>query len=338
MKVSKMTMKIDRLIKTNRAGNINFDLTIQRKEDIWDNRRKSMFIHSILTNYPIPPVYATKENRIYHIIDGKQRLTTIFSFIKNEFALDKETPPIEEEVLKEKVFDELSDELKEKLLSFEIDIVKLEEVSSAELEELFFRLNQGVPLRKIETTRAILGGQILRFVESIANTPFFQEKINISKGARKRFVDQEVVLQILALLHRRETGFSAKEMDAFVKELKAKELQEELKTKIQNVCFYLNEAFPEKKRFLKKLHIPMIFLLALENQEKDRVISPKEFGQWAEDFFKNIPSDYYEASQSGSARKENVQKRIQSMKKHHDKYFSNKRKVTLLHEKEAANH
>ncbi|WP_244319467.1 DUF262 domain-containing protein [Geobacillus subterraneus] len=322
----------------NRAGNINFQLTIQRKEGIWDKKRKSLFIHSLLTNCPIPPIYATKEARTYHIIDGKQRLTTVFSFIENEFALDEETPAVQETSIKGKRFQDLPDDLQQQLLSFAFDVIRLEEITTAELEQLFYRLNQGVPLRKIETTRAILGGQVLRFVEEIANTPFFQEKVNLSKAARKRFVDQEVVLQILMLLHRRDTGFSSKEMEAFVKELKAKELQEELKTKIQNVCYYLNEAFPVKKKFLKKLHIPMIFLLALENQENDRIIPPKAFGEWAETFFSNLPSDYFAASQSGSARKENVQTRIQSMRRHHHAYFADRKKIKLLpsQEKQAA--
>ncbi|TCJ98228.1 UNVERIFIED_ORG: uncharacterized protein DUF262 [Anoxybacillus amylolyticus] len=338
MKVLKSSIKTERLLKMNRAGNINFQLTIQRKEDIWDKKRKSLFIHSLLTNCPIPPIYATKETRTYHIIDGKQRLTTTFSFIENEFALDEETPSVQNEEVKGKRFQDLSESLQQQLLSFEFDVIRLEDITATELEQLFYRLNQGVPLRKIETTRAILGGQVLRFVEEIANTPFFQEKVNLSKAARKRFVDQEVVLQILMLLHRRDTGFSAKEMESFVKELKAKELQEELKTKIQNVCYYLNEAFPVKKKFLKKLHIPMIFLLALENQENDRIIPPKAFGEWAETFFSHLPNDYFSASQSGSARKENVQIRIQSMRRHHHDYFADRKNIKLLpsQEKQAA--
>jgi len=344
MKSSKVNLKVERLPKMERAKTLNFDLVIQRKEDIWDVYRKSMLIHSILTGFPIPPLYATKEGRIYNIIDGKQRLTSVISFIKDEFALDKNIPDVDGEKIAEKTFSQLPEEFQKKILNYEFELHKLEEVTTTELEQLFFRLNNGMPLRPIETTRAILGSRVLRFIEDIAETPFFAEKINLSKKARQRFVDQELILQILLLIHHRNSGFSSKEIREFVKELRQKELRDELKSKIQNVCYYLNEAFPTKQKFLRKLHIPMIFIIALENQEKARLISPKEFGKWCQHFFEHIPEEYVQATQSGSAKKENVQKRIAVMKEHHDRYFQDRLNKNVVdhesteHEENDTNH
>jgi len=321
MKSVKQTFTVERLHQMNEKKGLDFNFVIQRKDDIWDSSRKSTLIHSILTDFPVPNLYAIRNKRTYSFIDGKQRVTCVLDFVENKFSLEKNTPSINTDEIAGKTFSELPSYLQEKIMKHKFEIYRIDEATMEELEELFYRLNNGMPLKQIETTRAILGGKLLLYVETIANTPFFQQKIALSKKARQRFADQELVLQILSLIHNREAGFSGKEIQQFVKELRRVELQKELVTKIQNVCYYLNEAFPKKEKFLRKLHIPSIFIIALENQENALVISPKAFGAWCETFFQDIPKAYFEASQSGSAKKENVQTRINEMKKHHHAFF-----------------
>ena len=322
MKSVKQTFVVEKLSKMNARKGLDFNFVIQRKENIWDLKRKSMLIHSILTDFPIPALYATKNGRSYSFIDGKQRLTCVLDYINGGFSLDKTTTAVSNTEIAEKKFESLPESFQKKLLEHKFEIYRIDEATMDELEELFYRLNNGMPLKRIETTRAILGGKLLLYIEDIANTPFFQKKINVSKSARQRFVDQELVLQILSLIHNRQAGFSGREIEAFVKDLRKKELQSELVTKMQNVCYYLNEAFPKKEKFLRKLHIPMLFMLALENQEKAKLVSPQDFGEWATRFFEEMPESYFNASQSGSAKKDNVQKRISIMKSHHDNHFT----------------
>lgn len=324
MKSVKQTFDVERLSRMSQKNKLDLNFVVQRKENIWDISRKSMLIHSILTDFPIPALYATRKSTVYSFIDGKQRVTCVLDFINDGFALDNSIAPIGEEVLAGKKFSELSEPLQTKIMKHKFELHRIDEVTMEELEDLFFRLNNGMPLKQIETTRAILGGKLLLYVEEIANTPFFQEKINLSKRSRQRFTDQELVLQILSLIHKRDAGFSGREIQNFVKELRKTKLQKELVTQIQNVCYYLNLAFPNKEKFLRKLHIPSIFIIALENQENAYKISPEEFGAWCRSFFENIPDAYYQATQSGSAKKENVQKRIAEMKKHHNEYFAEK--------------
>lgn len=72
---------------------LQMDHVIQRQSGQWDGDRlkKSLLIHSILANYPVPPVYCLKEaisdkDYSYSILDGKQRLTTTFDFIDGRYA------------------------------------------------------------------------------------------------------------------------------------------------------------------------------------------------------------------------------------------------------------
>lgn len=66
-------------------GRININPSYQRSYR-WTNEQKTKFIESLLLKYPIPPIITIKtENELglaeYEIIDGVQRLSTIFEFM-----------------------------------------------------------------------------------------------------------------------------------------------------------------------------------------------------------------------------------------------------------------
>lgn len=85
---------------------LSFDHPIQRQSAQWSNLQQSLLIHSILANFPVPAIYVQKSDAEeaddkgktlykYSVLDGKQRMTTIFSFINGEYALNEETPDAE---------------------------------------------------------------------------------------------------------------------------------------------------------------------------------------------------------------------------------------------------
>lgn len=55
---------------------------------VWDRRKKSLFIESLLMNIPVPPVflYENDLNR-YEVMDGQQRLNAILEFYDNTLVL-----------------------------------------------------------------------------------------------------------------------------------------------------------------------------------------------------------------------------------------------------------
>lgn len=66
---------------------IRLDPDFQRNS-IWDLRQKSELIESILMGIPLPIIYVKEDDvGAYVIVDGRQRLTTLFDFMNNEFAL-----------------------------------------------------------------------------------------------------------------------------------------------------------------------------------------------------------------------------------------------------------
>lgn len=60
----------------------------QRKY-IWKAEQQCLFIESILLNFPLPPLYINKDKEgNYIVVDGRQRITTLRRFLKDEFKLE----------------------------------------------------------------------------------------------------------------------------------------------------------------------------------------------------------------------------------------------------------
>ena len=55
---------------------------------VWSSKQKSELIESIIMGIPLPAFYV-KENPegVYVVVDGKQRLSTLFDFIDGKFKL-----------------------------------------------------------------------------------------------------------------------------------------------------------------------------------------------------------------------------------------------------------
>lgn len=55
---------------------------------VWDRKKKSLFIESLLMNVPIPPVFLYEiDLSRYEVMDGQQRLNAILEFYENQFTL-----------------------------------------------------------------------------------------------------------------------------------------------------------------------------------------------------------------------------------------------------------
>ena len=69
------------------SGSIDISPKYQRRER-WDEVKNSGLIESFLLNIPVPPIYlAEDEYGVYSVIDGKQRVTAIYKFLKENLTL-----------------------------------------------------------------------------------------------------------------------------------------------------------------------------------------------------------------------------------------------------------
>jgi hypothetical protein len=59
-----------------------------QRGEVWNNKARSELILSIFQNICIPSIIVSRnDENVYDVIDGKQRLTTLFNFINNRFPI-----------------------------------------------------------------------------------------------------------------------------------------------------------------------------------------------------------------------------------------------------------
>ncbi len=316
---------------------LNFDHPIQRQSAQWTNLQQSLLVHSILANYPVPAIYVEKIDSTdtddkgkaiykYSVLDGKQRMTTVFSFINGEYALNEETPVAEIEgesyALSGKSFEELDEDVRQELLRFKFSIFAFEDATDDEIEEIFFRLNNSTPLSKPQKARPLMGTENARFINSILTGSFFTEKCNFSKLQSKKSDDMCTLLQSMMLLDHKYNDYeyasiSADEVMRYSAAIKCN-YSEDQKELLLEIIDYLDEAFDEKEKLLKKINIPMVMLLADIAIKEE--IEPNEFHDWFLYFFVSC-KDYSQYCSSGSIKKEKVLGRLTTMETHFTKHF-----------------
>ena len=334
MKKSSISWSVKQFNKMFNKETISFDYPIQRAGEQWDLWQKSDLIHSLADDYPVPPIYSIKEEDVYFILDGKQRLTTIFDFVNNVYALHEDTEPVtidgKEYVLAEHIFEELHEEVQDKIHDYMILNYKLDEYTDEEIERLFFKLNNGTPLSKQQKAKSKMGTEWAKRIKIVMEHEFMKNKASFSMAQLKKADDETAFLQTMMLMDDNHELKSISSNHVFEYTQTFKEDEEnkiQIVDKLVKVMDYLNEAYEEQEKVLsKKVNFPMLLLTA--KTAMDKGITVLEFKHWTDEF-KNalkgkseIETDYKEFGGAGSVKKEKALGRVREMQKHFDSYFA----------------
>lgn len=173
------------------SGNYILTPEFQRRHR-WDPKRKSKLIESFIINVPIPPVflYETTYSK-YEVMDGLQRITAIYEFYNDKFALEglEEWPE-----LNGYKYSQLPEVIKlgidRRYLS---SIILLQETAKTELEALnmkqlvFERLNSGgVELSDQETRNALHDGKLNQLCMELSKNVKFRKLFKIPSNVDKK--------------------------------------------------------------------------------------------------------------------------------------------------------
>jgi uncharacterized protein with ParB-like and HNH nuclease domain len=125
LKKANIQWSAKQLTKSIEKGTINFDNSVQRGL-CWDEERKSLLIHSMIENYPIPAFFASKDENGYSMLDGKQRSNAISDFINNKFTLVNVPEIITEDGTSIDIngltFEQLSEELQDTIKDYSLTV------------------------------------------------------------------------------------------------------------------------------------------------------------------------------------------------------------------------
>lgn len=197
----------------------NFKAKYQRKSNVWNDDKRSFLIDSILKNYPMPPIFMrpnvdTKTGKTkYDIVDGKQRLEAIISFIEDRVPLTEYffedkifingASDIEQEI-SGKLFSEIKSDAKfsdfvKQFWTYSINVDYLYEDDVELVSNIFDRLNRnGEPLSRQELRNAKYNSTfLLRSIKNIAENEFWKQRY--SKLKTERMEDEEFISELYFL-------------------------------------------------------------------------------------------------------------------------------------------
>lgn len=316
---------------------LRFDLPFQRSAGQWNNYTKSSLVWSLLADSYVPPIVLLKNKAgvdakgkdIYHFqaLDGKQRLTSLFEFMNDEYALNGVTPEVEVEGtvydLAGLKFSDLSEECKDAIKNYRFSVQNLENYTLDEAESLFFNINSGVALSTVQKSKSKMGTELISFFNEILKGSFFTQAINITDAQARREDDLLLLLQSALLLRNKYYDYSYKNISAatclnFAEAIRGKYNEEEY-DKLKEIFEYLDEVFPTRNKFLRKNNVPIVAVIA------DTALSvgktPQEFRAFINDFSNASNIVYEDASGSGNVKAYKVQMRLRVMFLEFCKYF-----------------
>ena len=215
------TMTVDLLLSRTESEMIDLQPDFQRRWGVWDARRQSRLIESLLLRIPLPVLYAAEDDdERWEIVDGIQRLSTIARFIKPNIVNSRALTLTGLEYLSSydgKVFDDLSPRLKMRLRETELVIHLIRKGTPPEVKfNIFARINTGgMALSAQELRHAITPGKAREVLEQWAVLPSF---VRSTDGSIQpiRMDDRELVLRFIAFSQLGIEGYRQPDIDGFL--------------------------------------------------------------------------------------------------------------------------
>ncbi|MFQ7434025.1 DUF262 domain-containing protein [Anaerostipes hadrus] len=168
---------------------------------VWTNKQKSELIESVIMQIPLPLIYlAENEDGKLVVVDGRQRLTTFFQFLDNEFRLKdlKILPQIngmnfnelEESHLYSRYVTIIED------TQLVVQIIKYPTKDRVRFD-IFDRVNRGgTPLNKQEMRNALYQGNATKLLDELSKMKSFKDATG-GAISPKHMKDKYVILRAL---------------------------------------------------------------------------------------------------------------------------------------------
>ena len=239
-----------------------------QREYIWDKKKASEFIESLILDLPVPYIYVAVVNggpddgRL-EIVDGSQRIRTLVAFLTNALKLEGLG------ILKSLNGAKFEDMPYGRQLRFKrksIRWIELVKISEEDRRELFRRVNTGgVSLQPMEIRFGSLDGKLLTLINELAESELFIELCPISETKEKLKQRQEMVLRFFA--YRLDFDNYKKEVSVFLDEFMRKVNEDEIS---YDKARY-KDLFEEMLNFVKDNFNPLFFKKSKNNFDVPKI-------------------------------------------------------------------
>lgn len=224
---------------------LDLDPPYQRRS-VWNQAFKDYFVDTVLLNYPAPAIFLyediTPDGRsLYHVVDGKQRLTTLFEFVQGVFPVSERSQSGQHSG---KYFSSLDDTTKKAFWGYQFLVEYVPTEDENVINAIFDRINRNVAkLTSQELRHAKLDGEFIKAAENLAdwmidilprNFPRFTAQ------SRKQMKDVEFAALLLLLIEEGPKSYSQEDLDkAFNDRDLAWEKRLEVENAFRNAIMYI---------------------------------------------------------------------------------------------------
>lgn len=332
-------------------GKYNFDVEYQRKSNVWSDDKKSFLIDSILKNYPMPPIFMrpnidTQSGKTkYDIVDGKQRLQSIISFIKNEISLTSYFSEDEifiegagevEQDIADRLFNEIKENRKfadyvKQFWTYSINVDYLYEDDINLISNIFDRLNRnGEPLTHQELRNAKYhSSPLMLSIKDLIQNEYWRDRFGRLKS--ERMEDEEFISELFFLTAENEFFDSTPQTIDNLYEQYSQKSQSEIngvtERFIQNTqsIIKLNFNYDELKKLNWTTHLYGLYSIVwyCSNREIDADAIREPLTELYTEYFKKTSTEYsadlkaYKNSCSSRTRsKDQRKKRLEALLKY----------------------
>lgn len=254
---------VNQISNYNKRDGIDLRPAYQRGY-IWSSDFKDKLLYSIVKGYPIGNISLrvradrNSKGAMQEVVDGQQRLTTIFNFINDEYAIqgdisrkiieyimdylgDEDDPKLER--LKKRLnnkgkillrYNQLPESIHNNILAYNISITNITNASDEEIAEYFRYLQNQERLRAGEIINSVPETQLEKYLNAIENKDKLLAKLAFP-NARKQF--DRVFYSILGL-EDGQIGFGVMDKDVMTFVAGCKELNDDT---IKNVTLLIQQ-------------------------------------------------------------------------------------------------
>ena len=241
----KQTYTLDMYLKKNKKGDIDNNADVQRNF-VWNNEQINELIVTVLTDDYIPPIIlGEEENSKLHIVDGGCRTAALIKFkygnykitssIENSLIPYKKKVTYEDAVfdIKNKTYEKLPEELKEKFDEYQIETVIHESCDSLKISRYIKRYNNHVAMNTDQKAFTYIDKFAGR-IREILNSRFFVECNNYSEKDKTNGAVERIIVEAMMCMNHFDNW----------------------KTQAKAACKYLNDNAAEKEfdDFADNLH------------------------------------------------------------------------------------
>lgn len=215
----KQTYTLDRYLKKNMNGDIDNNADVQRNF-VWKNEQINELIATVLMDDYIPPIIlGEEENTKLHIVDGGCRTAALIKFRRMNYkitsSIEKSLIEYKKKVvgkngkvtyvddvfdIKNKTFEKLPEELKEKFDEYQIETVIHEACDSSKISKYIKRYNNHVAMNTDQKAFTYIDKFASR-IREILDSRFFVDCCDYSENDKTKGAVERIIVESMMCMN-----------------------------------------------------------------------------------------------------------------------------------------